>query len=124
MGTVAELIDNLFRTHRKPNGREYTHKEVCEAIGTLSPSHLSKLRNGTITNPGRDVLLSLCQFFRVPSSFFFPELEAMPIAQPDDHTAQTLARASKASLAVRRKLEALLEAALDDALGTVEEEGE
>jgi transcriptional regulator with XRE-family HTH domain len=114
MGTVADLIDELFHTHRKPGGREYTHKEVCEAIGTLTPSHLSKLRNGQITNPGRDVLLSLCQFFRVPASYFFPELEAPPLPDPSEDEIGVLARSKKASPAVKQKLRELLNAALDE----------
>ena len=72
MKTVAELIDDLFITHRKEDGREYTHKEVCEALGDVAPSHLSRLRSGIISNPGREVLLSLCRFFKVPPSYFFP----------------------------------------------------
>jgi transcriptional regulator with XRE-family HTH domain len=76
MKTVAELIDDLFRTHRKPNGREYSHVEVCAALnGAIEPSHLGKLRNGTIKNPKRDTLMALCRFFKVQPSYFFPELQ-------------------------------------------------
>ncbi len=76
MKTVGKLIDDLFKTHRKEDGREYTHKEVSVALsGIIDASYLSKLRNGKIPNPGRDTLLALCRFFKVPPSYFFPELE-------------------------------------------------
>lgn len=76
--TTGNLIDNLFRNHRKPNGREYSHVEVCQALsGAIEPSHLGKLRNGTIQNPKRDTLLALCQFFQVSPTYFFPELHGL-----------------------------------------------
>src|SRR5436853_7457562 len=75
MTTMADLIDDLFRSHRKPNGREYSHVEVCQALGgAIEPSHLGKLRNGTIQNPKRDTLIALCRFFQVSPTYFFPEL--------------------------------------------------
>jgi transcriptional regulator with XRE-family HTH domain len=73
--TTAELIDQLFRTHRKPDGKEYSYVELSSALGgALEPSHIGKLRAGTIQNPKRDTLLLLCQFFRVSPTYFFPEL--------------------------------------------------
>jgi transcriptional regulator with XRE-family HTH domain len=76
MLTVAELIDALFRSHRKPDGREYTYREVSEALeGKLTPSHIGKLRSGVIEDPKRETLLALCQFFSVPPDYFFPELK-------------------------------------------------
>jgi len=79
MKTLAELVDDLFRTHRRPDGREYTYKEVTVALGgVVEPSHLSKLRTGKITNPGRETLLSLCRFFNIRPTYFFPELDSLP----------------------------------------------
>ena len=73
---VATLVDHLFRTRLHPDGREYTHREVAAALDQrLTPSHLGKLRSGQIDNPKRDTIILLCQFFQVPASFFFPELE-------------------------------------------------
>ena len=78
MQTMADLINDLFRSHRKPNGREYSHVEVCLALGgVIEPSHLGKLRNGTIQNPKRDTLLALCRFFQVSPTYFFPELDEL-----------------------------------------------
>jgi len=80
--TTAELIDQLFRTHRKPDGKQYSHVELSSALnGALAPSHVGKLRAGTIQNPKRDTLLLLCQFFQVPPTYFFPELP-LDVANP------------------------------------------
>ncbi len=76
--SVADLVDHLFKTRRRPDGKEYTYQEVTAALdGQLDPSYIGKLRSGKIRNPGRHALLLLCQFFRVPASYFFPELEAL-----------------------------------------------
>jgi transcriptional regulator with XRE-family HTH domain len=87
--TTAELIDQLFRTHRKPDGKEYSHVELSTALGgALASSHIGKLRAGTIRNPKRDTLLLLCRFFQVPPTYFFPELPP----EPADPTTDVLAR--------------------------------
>jgi transcriptional regulator with XRE-family HTH domain len=115
MSSVAELVDNLFRTYKRPDGREYTHKEVSVALGGLvEPSHLSKLRNGKITNPGRDTLLLLCRFFKVSPVYFFPELD-LP-ASSDGQVAQqqqslsAVLRSVGLSPQVQEKIEELIRA--------------
>lgn len=76
--TVGELVDQLFKTHLRPDGKEYTYQEVAAALnGELDATYIGKLRSGKITNPGRNVLKLLCLFFRVPSSHFFPELDTL-----------------------------------------------
>ncbi len=78
MTTVGQLINDLFATHRRPDGKEYTHKEISVASGgAIEASYLSRLRNDKIPNPGRDTLLALCRFFKVSPSYFFPELDAI-----------------------------------------------
>jgi transcriptional regulator with XRE-family HTH domain len=118
MKTVAELINDLFRTHRRADGREYTHKDVSVALGGLvEPSHLSKLRTGKITNPSRETLLALCNFFQVPSSYFFPELPSLPAPQATGAEAQKdLVRLALRSAGLRPEVEAKLEE-LINALG-------
>lgn len=75
---TAHLVDQLFRTHLKPDGQEYSYQEVSKALrGELDPSYIAKVRRGVIKNPGRDALMHLCLFFHVPASYFFPELEAL-----------------------------------------------
>ena len=101
MKTVAELLDNLFLTHRRPDGREYTYKDVSQGLqGIVDPSHLSKLRTGKITNPGRDTLLALCRFFQVPPSYFFPELDFL--SQPDKNDAE-MSQTNTLGIALRSK---------------------
>lgn len=80
MKTIGELVEDLFITHRKSDGREYSNKEVAQAIG-CDQSYLAKLRRGVITNPGRDNLIELARFFDVPIIYFFPELEGYSIDQ-------------------------------------------
>jgi len=107
--TVAELVEDLFQTHRKPNGREYSYVEIAETLnGTIDPSHLSKLRSGRIKNPSRETLLALCQFFKVPSSYFFPELDIEE--KPPEEDILSLAARSNLSEEVQRKLKELIEA--------------
>lgn len=112
MKTMAELVNDLFRTHRRPDGREYTASEISRALnGELDPSYLGKMRRGKIENPTRQTLLLLCQFFKVPSSYFFPELTSPGEEnQGEDDPIAIAARSAKASPAVKQKLEALLRA--------------
>ena len=121
MSTVAQLVDSLFRTHRRPdNGREYTYKEVCVALGgDIEPSHLSKLRSGKIPNPGRETLLALCRFFKVSPTYFFPELEALPgsennaVEASQAHLLHIVLRSAGLRPDVEEKLEALIQALRD-----------
>lgn len=117
MKTVAQLVDDLFWTHRKENGEEYTYKEVCAALnGAIEPSHLFKLRKGSIKNPGRKTLLALCTFFKVPATYFFPELDALeqlPAALQADPFVVAM-RSSQLNPAVRKKLRELIQALLEN----------
>jgi transcriptional regulator with XRE-family HTH domain len=73
--SLADLINELFNTHRHPNGREYLAVELTVySDGVLQPSHLHGLRSGKIRNPKRTTLLALCDFFNVSPLYFFPEL--------------------------------------------------
>lgn len=83
--TVADLINELFRRNPKPNGREYTNQEISAASG-IDSSYLSRLRTGKIPNPGRETLKNLSLFFRVPVSYFFPELDGV---LPEDGDGQS-----------------------------------
>lgn len=116
MKTVGQLVDELFHTHRRPDGREYTYQEICTALdGAIEPSQLSRLRNGKVTNPGRETLLALCRFFQVRPSYFFPELEQLPppaeATQPD--ALQVALRSSGLRPDVQAKLEDLIQTLKD-----------
>ena len=114
MQTVAQLIDDLFKTIKKKDGKEYTHKEVAVALGgSIDPSYLSKLRNGKISNPGRDTLLGLCRFFKVPPSYFFPELKQQNgerVVQGDPYQLRIALRNAGLSPEVQDKIEQLIRA--------------
>ena len=92
MLTLADLIENLFETHRKPDGERYSNEEICEWIrenvpnAHLSVGYLGKLRSGQSANPSRDVLIALCLAFQVSAQYFFPELEQLSPHQssPDE----------------------------------------
>ncbi|HEU4327419.1 MAG TPA: helix-turn-helix domain-containing protein [Roseiflexaceae bacterium] len=92
--TTAELVEDLFRTYRHPSGREYSNQEVSTALNdAVDASYIAKIRRGIIKNPGRHGLLALCRFFKVPSSYFFPELQSpYDPQQPSVEGAQTLPR--------------------------------
>ena len=87
-----ELLNDLFQTRRKPDGEPYTAIEIAHWIEdnlpdtTMSSSYLSRLRTGDLRNPSRAVIAALCQAFRVPPSYFFPELTHLSATQAQDTT--------------------------------------
>ncbi len=81
---IGELVDQLFKTHLRADGKEYSLQEVAAALnGEIDPTYLGKLRSGKVPNPGRNTLKLLCLFFGVPASYFFPELEPKVVAEED-----------------------------------------
>lgn len=84
--TLAEKIDTLFQTIRRPNGEQFSHEEVAkacrEASGeSFSAPYLWQLRTGRRTNPTKRHLEALAQFFKVPTSYFFDEEASTAIAK-------------------------------------------
>ena len=67
--SLAQQIILLFEARRHPEGRPYTMQEVSDATG-ISVAAISQMRNGKITNPQLNTLLSLCKFFDVPLRYF------------------------------------------------------
>jgi transcriptional regulator with XRE-family HTH domain len=75
MTTLAEKIDLLFKTIKKPDGSQYTYQEVEEGTGkAITGAYVWKLRTGKAENPSYKVLKVLSDFFEVPVSFFFEEV--------------------------------------------------
>jgi transcriptional regulator with XRE-family HTH domain len=108
---IADLVNDLFATYRKPNNEEYSNVEVARAMeGSTDASYLSKLRNRKIKNPGRETLLGLCQFFGVPASYFFPELDVTPSAERNPNTLHAALRSTELSPSVQEKLADLIRA--------------
>lgn len=79
--TLAEKLAYLFERVRRPDGAEWTGKDVAAAVrarGTdLSASHLSELRRGVKSNPTLRVLQGLADFFEVRVSYFFDDPAAV-----------------------------------------------
>jgi transcriptional regulator with XRE-family HTH domain len=83
--TLAEKLDQLFRTMH-PRGRgEYTYREVAAGIRAqggprrMSATYLWQLRTGLKDNPSRRHLEALATFFGVPVSYFFDDAMAARI---------------------------------------------
>jgi transcriptional regulator with XRE-family HTH domain len=107
--SVAELVDDLFKTHKKSDGTEYTYQEVSTGVDNkLDPGYLWKLRKGKIENHGRNALMLLCIFFRVPASYFFPELDNLQPAADADEQIQFALRSTRLPADVQNQLQELI----------------
>jgi transcriptional regulator with XRE-family HTH domain len=80
--SLANKINHLFETVRRPDGKPYSNEEVAEAINgrgdaTISGTYLWYLRRGDRDNPTKKHLEVIARFFRVsPAYFFDDEVEA------------------------------------------------
>ncbi len=115
--TMAELVNELFKLHRHPEGREYTHKEVeagiTEVAGRkiIDSSYLSKLRTGTIKRPSTLAIEALCYFFPVDVNYFFPdivELQRHQTKHPENLFVNGVPEHGRDPVALRKHLQALL----------------
>lgn len=78
--SVPDKMDYLFKTIRRPDGREYTYDDVERGTaGAVSRSYVWKLRHGRNRNPSLVVIEALGQFFDVPVTYFFESAQ-----NPDD----------------------------------------
>ncbi|MBF9132724.1 hypothetical protein I0C86_27765 [Plantactinospora sp. S1510] len=82
---LAVRVERLFDVIRPEgrNGRMYTNEEVAAAIRASQPSvrvggaYLSAIRKGTKSNPSRELLVGLADFFGLRKiSYFVDELTA------------------------------------------------
>jgi len=72
---IAEVVNQLFDKHRRPDGKEYSNQEVSDKLnGAIHPSTISKIRNGQVADPRRNALMLLCKFFGESPVVFFPDL--------------------------------------------------
>lgn len=76
--TLAAKIDRLFRALTGPRGRQYSHRDVANAINgrgepTISPTYIWQLRTGLKDNPTKKHLEALAEFFGVPPAYFFDD---------------------------------------------------
>jgi transcriptional regulator with XRE-family HTH domain len=83
-GSLADKIDYLFRSVRRPDGTEHSMEEVArwcaEQTGeSFSKQYVSLLRKGQRTNPTKRHIEALARFFDVPVEYFFDAATAAEI---------------------------------------------
>ena len=77
--TFGEKLDRLFEENRKPDGRQYSQKELVEsAPGVLSRVYLWRLRTGRATRPSYLAVSAITNFFGVDAGYFFGSDNAEP----------------------------------------------
>jgi transcriptional regulator with XRE-family HTH domain len=78
--TLAERLDHLFSTVRRPDGQEYTNEYVANSVSakgvTISQSYIWQLRKQKKDNPTLKHLQALAEFFGVPPAYFFDDVVA------------------------------------------------
>ena len=84
--TLADKIDLLFRTVRRPDGSEYSYEAIAEELRkadgpTVSAAYLWQLRKGNRDNPTKAHLEALASFFGVPASYFFDDQSSEEITE-------------------------------------------
>ncbi|MFY1700012.1 helix-turn-helix transcriptional regulator [Solwaraspora sp. WMMD791] len=112
--TLADKLNLLFDTVR-PAGRDpYTSREVADAIrergGSISDVYIWQLRTGRRTNPTKEHLEALADFFDVDPAFFFDRRRSGEIER-DLHALQAMRNLKVRAVATR--LSALPEEQLD-----------
>jgi transcriptional regulator with XRE-family HTH domain len=75
---LAEKLDRLLRTARRPDGRELSLDDVAIAIRArggppISAAYLSQLRRAKRDNPTKEHIAALADFFGVSVTYFFDE---------------------------------------------------
>ncbi len=83
--TLADRLNYLFVIVHPRDRDEYTLEEVATGMAerrgvSITSAYLSQLRKGQRTNPSRDILEGLADFFGVNPSYFFDEEVAQTVA--------------------------------------------
>ena len=100
--SLAEKVDHLFLTVRRPDGREHTYDDVESGTrGRVSRSYVWKLRKGRNRNPSLEVVEALSEFFGVPAGYFF----GPPIGANEEAASAAAVAALLRDEAARRLLE-------------------
>lgn len=87
--SLADKLNWLFETVRRPDGRKHTNKEVAEFCRertgeSFSPEYVSQLRKGQRDNPTKRNMEALAAFFDVSPAYFFDDEKSEQIrAQMD-----------------------------------------
>lgn len=81
-GTLAEKLNELFRTVHPPDRGAYSNEEVAAEIRrggeSMSATYLWLLRRGERANPTMRHLQALAGFFGVSPAYFFSTCDAHP----------------------------------------------
>ena len=113
--SLADRLDHLFTSVRHPDGREYSHREVAEAVSTdgaaegvsISHSYIGMLRKGERDNPTVKHLEGIARFFGVPVAYFFNQDTAAEVDRDLDQL-RALKELRVRALALRQTLPANL----------------
>jgi transcriptional regulator with XRE-family HTH domain len=71
---VAARTDALFRKITRPDGKEYSCREIAEKTGeTFTSTTVWKVRSGQIKNPTFKVLKGICKAFGVSINYYADE---------------------------------------------------
>lgn len=107
--SLADKLNALFeRAYPASQGRPYTNREAAAMIrakgGQISDVYIWQLRKGLRTNPTKDHLESLADFFGVSPAYFF-EQDVTDRTLSDLSTLETLRRLKPAQVSLRTVLE-------------------
>ena len=109
--TLAERLDHLFDTKRRPDGQEYTNEHVANAVTakgvTISQSYIWQLRKQKKDNPTLKHLQALADFFGVPPAYFFDDAVAGRIDAQIEALRTERERLSEASSGTEARLMAM-----------------
>lgn len=83
--TLGDRLNYLFFIVHPQDRSEYTLEDVATGMAerrsvSITPAYLSQLRKGQRTNPSREILEGLADFFGVNPSYFFDEEVAQTVA--------------------------------------------
>ncbi len=109
--TLAERLDHLFATVRRPDGQEYTNEYVANAVTakgvTISQSYIWQLRKQKKDNPTLKHLQALADFFGVPPAYFFDDAVAGQIDEQIEALRAERERLSEAGSGTEARLMAM-----------------
>ncbi|WP_213451250.1 helix-turn-helix domain-containing protein [Rhizomonospora bruguierae] len=88
--SLRKRLDKLFTSVRKPDGTEYSTREVAEGVTEIgepiSHTYVGQLRRGEKDNPTLRHLRGLAKFFGVPVEYFTNDQVSAEV----DHELDTL----------------------------------
>ncbi|BCJ74315.1 hypothetical protein CS0771_38590 [Catellatospora sp. IY07-71] len=105
--TIAARVAQLFETHRRPDGRRWTTREVAAAVG-CSHTHIAEIANGRVADPHVNVLVGIAGFFGKDAAYLIPPSKAGFRPQSEE-VASIAFRASRLDAEALRGVKALID---------------